>query len=172
MGSVLSRVSGTGSGVLAPRRVHGRTRFSDEGTRVTGICRVCRAGLGATSTVSFSSVLYGAMGLFRATPSVLSCCEGRFGCVVISRCRSAGGIRCGFMDLLTDGCNGVYIINSSSRDVCGFHNTAVRGVLSFRGAFGGTGVVHLRRGCEDARGVLGTTGRIVSGGAVHGNGAL
>lgn len=171
-GSVLSRVDSTGSDLISCRRCGGLTRGSFEGTHVTSYCRLCRGRLLGSSTVSFSSVVFGAIHLLRNGPSILRLCRGRFGCIVISRCRSASRTRCVLISLLTNKCGGVYIINSSSRDVCHFENTAVRGVLSFRGRCGGTHIVELRRGCHSARGVLSTTGTIVTGGGGHGNGGL
>ncbi len=172
MGCTLSLVSSTGSRLLRPSRCTRATNGSFHAGVITRVCGCCRGQLLSTSTVSFSSVVIGAMGLLHRGSSVLRCCRGGFHCMYISRCRSAGRTRCILMDLLTNNGGGLYIINSSSRDVCHFHNTAVRGVLGFRSRCAGTGAVHLRRGCHSASGVLGTTGGIVTGGHNQGKGGL
>lgn len=169
---LLSTVSSTGGRVVLPSRFRLGTKKSFTGVGVTGICHRCRTRVETGGTLSFSSLLMGAMRLLRARPSILRDCRREFHCVVMSRCRSAGAIRFRLMDLLTKGCGGLYIIKSSSRSVCGFHKTGVQGVLSFRRRFPSTGIVGLRRGCESAKGVLGTTGDIVTGGHKEGRGSL
>lgn len=58
----------------------------------------------------------------------------------------------------------MYIINSSTRDVCSFEKTSVSGVLCFAGVCPSAGIFGLRRGCHSARAVIHTTGDLVGGG--------
>lgn len=58
----------------------------------------------------------------------------------------------------------MYMIKSSTRDVCSFQKTGVSGVLGFARLCGKTGLFGLRRGCHSARAVMYTTGDLVRGG--------
>lgn len=91
-------------------------------------------------------------------------CTTHFHCVLMSRCRSAGFTRRDVILRLARGRRFIYIMNSSTRDVCSFHKTGVSGVLGFAHACGSTQLFGLRRGCHSARAVIGTTGDLVTGG--------
>ncbi len=167
--SIRGHVSSVGGGVILPHSCTGGCRFTRRSsihnvTQFGSICLGCYVHYHRTGTVSFSSLLICASRLFHRGPRILRQCRSQFHCILISRCRSAGAMRRSVIVGLITHCNGVYIINSSTRDVCSFHKTRVSGVLNFHSGFTGYGVFGLRRGCHSARGVIGTTGSLVTGG--------
>lgn len=136
------------------------------------VCGQCRGHYRRTKTVSFSSLLLRAGVLFHSRPSMLRGCEDFFRFILISRCRSAGFTRRLVMRHLYRMRQHVYIIKSSTRDVCSFQKTGVSGVLRFGGRCPNYHVFGLRQGCHSARGVMGTTGDLVRGGAGRVPGAI
>lgn len=128
---------------------------------VKGVCMTCIRHYHRTGTVSFSSLLVLAFRLFESRRRVERGCTNEFSCVLISRCRSAGRIRVSVIVRLYGRGLHIYTINSSSRDVCDFHNTGVSGVLGCRGRLPKARLFGLRRGCQSARAVMRTTGDLV-----------